>query len=255
MTESENSGEIQEAAAPLAEGVAQAHANQELQKVSETIDEGLSKPKEDQERNWKAFREKQEQLQQELQKERQKREEYEQILYQKLTQGKETKETESDELSSLSDDDWVNKKQSQKLAQKLAQEEVKKALEQERLRQSEEMLPTRLKTQFQDFDAVVTEDNVKQLRTLEPEVALALSQIGDKYAQAVAAYKYIKMFVPKAQEQTEFKERVQKNAQKPGSLSSVGGSSLSQASNFEKGLTPELKNQLWAEMRASSKRS
>jgi hypothetical protein len=254
MTESENLGESLEAAAPSAEVKALAQADHEVQKASDVISEGLEKPKEEQERNWRAFRDKQEQLQKELEKERQKREEYEQILYQKLSSPQEAKE-EVDEFAAISDDDWLTKKQSQKLAQKLAEEAVKKALEQERVRMSEENLPTRLTSQFQDFNSVVTEDNVRQLKTLEPEVAHALSQIGDKYAQAVAAYKYIKMLVPKAQEQTEYKERVQKNAQKPGSLSSVGSSSLSQAQNFERGLTPELKKQLLAEMQAASKRS
>lgn len=255
MTESENPGESVEAAAPSAEGKALAQADQEVQDASHAISEGLAKPKEEQERNWKAFRDKQEQLQKELEKERQKREEYEQILYQKLSSQTQEAKEEVDEFASISDDEWLTKKQSQKLAQKLAEEAVNKALERERVRMSEENLPSRLTSQFQDFNSVVTEDNVRQLKTLEPEVAHALSQIGDKYAQAVAAYKYIKMIVPKAQEQTEYKERVQKNAQKPGSLSSVGSSSLSQAQNFERGLTPELKKQLLAEMQAASKRS
>ncbi len=254
MTESEEKGVVQDVADPQALDITQAQAHQELSEASQTIDQGL-KAKDDQEKNWKALRDKQEQLQREYDRERAKREEYEKMLLQQVSRQPQQQE-EVDEFASVSDDDWLTKKQSQKLAQKMAEKAIQDALAKERQRMAEENLPLRLKTQYPDFDAVVSEDNVKQLRALEPDVALALSQIGDKYGQAVAAYKYIKAFIPKAAEQTDYKERVQKNAQKPGSLNSVAGTSaLSQAQGFEKGLTNDLKKQLYAEMVKAAKGS
>lgn len=231
-------------------------ATEELNQATEAIEEGLTEETKEtsQEKNWKAIRDKQERLEREYEKERQKREEYEQLLYKQLTKPKEELK-EDDEIESIADDDWLTKKQSQKLAQKLATEAVKKALEEDRRQRSEQELPYRLKNQYPDFENVVTEDNVKQLRAQEPELAQALSQIHDKQAQAIAAYKYIKSFIPKAAEQTDYKERVEKNSKKPGSLSAVGSSSLSQATGFEKGLTPELRKQLWQEMNECSKKS
>lgn len=261
--QAENMGVTEEAATPEAEHIAQEQADQEAQNAQDTINEALEEtesPKEsEQDRNWRAMREKVDQLQRETEKERAKREEYEEILYKKLLQSN-TPEAppEVDEFADIQSDDWLTKEQSQRLAEKLAEKKAKeivaKALEEERNRRSEEELPTRLSTQFSDFNAVVTDENVKQLKELEPEVAQALSLIGDKYAQAVAAYKYIKKFVPRAEEVSNYKKKVEENSSKPGTLSSQS-SALSKAHNFERGLTPELKKQLYREMQEASKKA
>lgn len=260
--QAENMGEYTEAAAPEADNIAH-QADHEATQAQELIQGALSedtnsKPKDsEQDRNWRAMRERVEQLQREAEKERSKREEYEQLIYQQLSQQqKQPEPQEVDEFADMSADDWMtyeqSKRLSQKLAEKTARDAVEKALAEDRAKRAEQDLPVKLRTQFQDFDAIVTEDNVKQLKELEPEVALALSQIGDKYAQAVAAYKYIKKFVPDGSKSSEYKERVEKNAQKPGTLSGQS-SALSKAQNFERGLTPEMRKQLYAEMVQASK--
>lgn len=260
--QAENMGVNEEAATPEAEHIAQEQADNEAQEAQETINNALDQEEEktqetEQDRNWRAMREKVEQLQRESEKERTKREEYEQLLYQNLVQGnKQEQEPEIDEFADIQPDDWMTKEQSQKLAEKLAekkaQEIVNKALEDERKRRADEELPNRLTQQYSDFNAVVTDENVKQLKELEPEVAQALGLIGDKYAQAVAAYKYIKKFVPGAEKVSEYKTKVKENSSKPGTLNSQS-SAISKAHNFERGLTPELKKQLYKEMQQASK--
>lgn len=260
--QAENMGVTEEAAAPEAEHIAQEQADQEVQQAQETITEALeeksSSEESEQDRNWRAMRDKVDQLQRETEKERGKREEYEQLLYKQLLQSN-TPESppEVDEFADIQSDDWLTKEQSQRLAEKLAEKKAKeivaKALEEERNRRADEELPTRLSTQFSDFNAVVTDENVKQLKELEPEVAQALSLIGDKYAQAVAAYKYIKKFVPGVEKVQDYQKKVKENSSKPGTLSSQS-SALSKAHNFERGLTPELKDQLYREMVEASKR-
>ena len=254
MTESENV-ETQEV-----QGNTQEQEQNDLNAVSNTIDEALSsddtnkqdEKQNDQDKNWKAMREQHERLQREYETERKKREEYEQYVLKQM-QNTQKPEQEKDEFEDIAPDDWLTKEQSQKLAQKMAKKAIEEALQLERQKRSEEELPTRIKTQFQDFDSVVNEENVKQLRALEPDVAFALSQIGDKYAQAVAAYKYIKKFIPEAAQQTEYRDRVNSNSSKPKSMSSVSSSNLSKASGFEKDLTPDMKKQLYAEMQAAIK--
>jgi hypothetical protein len=254
--QAENTGEIMEDAVPDA-GVSAPIADQQISDAQEAIEDGLSdtadnKPKEtEQDRNWRAMREKVEQLQREAEYEKIKREEYERLVSQHFLQQQQPQQAEVDEFADISPEDWMTYEQSRRLAEKLAEkkanEAVKKALEEDRKTRADQEMPARLKSQFQDFDAVVTDANVKQLKELEPDVALALSQIGDKYAQAVAAYKYIKKFVPEAMEQKEYKERVANNSKKPGTLNAQT-SALSKAHNFERGLTPELQKQLYQEM-------
>jgi hypothetical protein len=239
MSEAENLGENMEAAAPEAENIAQDQANQATT-ANETVQET------EQEKNWRAMREKLEEQQRIIEEQKKRQEEYEQILYQQIEAGKKQAEPEVDEFADVQPDDWLTYEQSKKLAERQAMEAVKKALEEDRKKRSEEELPTRLKSQFNDFEAVVTDANIKQLREQEPEIAVALSQIGDKYAQAVAAYKYIKKFVPEAAQQTEYKQRVEQNQNRPGSVAQ--SSSLAKATSFEKGLTPDLKKQLYQEM-------
>ena len=263
--QAENMGVSSESPTPEADNIAQMQADgsQVVQDSSgsEITYSQEEDKKQEQERNWRAMREKVDQLQREKDEERQKREEYEKLIYQQLTQNQQKpaeKVVEVDEFADVKPDDWLTYAQSQKLAKKLAEqtarEAVNKALDEDRRKRAEEELPTRLKMQFNDFDAVVTDENVKQLRKLEPEVAQALAHIGDKYAQAVAAYKYIKMLIPSQTVGADYKQRVEQNNAKPGSLSNQS-SALSKAQAFERGLTPELKRQLYDEMMKVSKGS
>lgn len=254
MTDSLNAG-VHEVAAEPAEVVAQEADSTELQNVSDVIDKGLDSNN-DQDKNWRALREKHERLQKEFDETSKRSREYEELLFKIAQQQQQTSSPEPEEEQlNIQPDDWLTYEQFEKLNEKRTKRLVQQALDEDRRKRADEELPQRLSTQYPDFNSVVTEDNVKQLKALEPEVASALNRIDDKYAQAVAAYKYIKKLVPDAAEQTEFKQRVEKNSKRPGSLSSVSSSSLSQAQGFEKGLTPEVKAQLFREMQEASRRS
>lgn len=243
MTKAEISGDFMEAAAPSGEDMVEVPETREAQPVESEQSR--------QDRNFKALRESQERLQRELEEERQMR----LALEREFTQRNQP-EPEPDPLADLSDDDWMTAKQARQLAARIAQEEARKLLEDDRRKIAEEELPKRLTSQYPDFESVVTEETVKQLRATEPEIARALGTIGDKYAQAVAAYKYIKALVPNAAETTADKERIEQNANQPKSLSSLRGQTpLGQAGAFERGLTPELKKQLLLEMEACAKQA
>ncbi len=116
----------------------------------------------------------------------------------------------------------------------------------------------RLKTQYPDFDTVVSRDNVEEFRASYPELAQTLNASTDLYATAVSAYTLIKKFgIGQQNAYNAEKEIIQKNAAKPRPLTSVspqqGDTPLSRANAFANGLTEDLKEQLRKEMYAFRK--
>ena len=204
----------------------------------------------DADRNWRAMRESQEQLRQEVEREKFKR----QLLEEEFAKRHQAvPQTQEEELPQLSPDDWLTVDQHQKLTRKQMQEVVEQALAKERAKRAAEDLPNRIKSKYQDFDAVVSEENVNKLKAQEPEIAAALGQISDPYAQAVAAYKYIKTLVPTIDPAVEAsKQRIAANAQKPGSAGAAP-SPLSQAGAYDRGPTASEKQRLYQEMLAAAR--
>lgn len=116
----------------------------------------------------------------------------------------------------------------------------------------------RLKSQYQDFDSVVSRENIELLRDMYPELAQTLHHNPDIYSKAVSTYTMIKnLGIHKTHEYTMDKAVAQKNASKPKPLASVspqqGDSPLQRANAFANGLTPELQKQLREEMYAARK--
>lgn len=127
----------------------------------------------------------------------------------------------------------------------------------EMIRQKElEVVPDKLRGKFEDFDQVVTKENLEKLKETEPELFLSI-QSGDGqsanglYSKGVAAYKMLKSsgYTPEGQNLMKQKDHVQSNHKKPLSAQAIKGSgALHEANVFANGLTPELKKQLQKEM-------
>lgn len=117
---------------------------------------------------------------------------------------------------------------------------------------------TRLQTQFPDFYQVVNEENIQTLKHMEPELYNTLNTNPDPYSAGVASYKIMKKLnmAPDTSYDAD-KERIQKNAAKPRTLTSLspqtGSNPLQQANVFANGLTEDLKKQLYKEMQAAIK--
>jgi hypothetical protein len=116
----------------------------------------------------------------------------------------------------------------------------------------------RLKSQYPDFDKVVSKDNVDLLKATYPELAATLNANPDLYTKAVSAYTMIKQLgLAQGDDFVAEKAKAQQNAAKPRPLASVspqqGDSPLSKANAFANGLTPELKAQLLKEMMEAKK--
>ena len=118
---------------------------------------------------------------------------------------------------------------------------------------------SRIRSQYPDFDTVVNQKTIEQLRVAYPELASTIGSSGNMYNQAVSAYTLIKKLgIYDGQDHDAAKQAVEKNSGKPRPLSSVspqqGDSPLSQANAFANGLTPELKKNLYKEMIDARKR-
>lgn len=202
------------------------------------------KSEEIQDRNWRDTRRKMQEL------ERKAREQEE--LIQRLQTPRSAPEI--DELDKLGDEDIVTKGQAKKLAAKMAEEIAQRVIKQREDATAEE----RLINKFQDFNQVVTHENIEILRKTEPELAMSLSQNTDPYLQAVATYKMMKRLgigeQESAKENVREKQKALANSQKPLSVNAVTKSSaIGNAHMFENGLTKDLKKSLYEEMKNAMK--
>jgi hypothetical protein len=124
---------------------------------------------------------------------------------------------EEDELSSLADDDILTVKQAKKLATIQAEELIKKTLDQ----RERATLPERVRGKYEDFDAIMTEENIKKLELDEPGLAQACSVAPNPWE---ATYKIVKKFIVPQQETKANKgdEKMKENLSKPASVNSAG---------------------------------
>jgi|GEM_PF-1650506 hypothetical protein len=113
----------------------------------------------------------------------------------------------------------------------------------------------RLKTQYPDFDAIVTRENLESLRLTYPEIANTINSSSDLYSKAVSAYTMIKKLGLTADVDSYEEEKaiIHKNANKPKPTAVLNptqnDSPLSKVNAFSKGpLTDELRAQMLKEM-------
>jgi hypothetical protein len=230
---------------PLPEEVVETPQEEALPVVESKPKETVEQTK--QQANFKALRLEKERIEREHQEAMQRLAEYE--------KPKQPQQEEDLEIN-IGDDDLFEGKHYRKLQKQLKkqQDELKKYQEQISLTSTE----TKLKSQYADFDKVVSEDNIRKLRETEPELAETIASTQDVYSKAVSAYKIIKKLGIYVEDNySQDREIAQKNSLKPKPLASVspqqGDSPLSKANAFANGLTPELKQQLWKEMEESAK--
>jgi len=111
----------------------------------------------------------------------------------------------------------------------------------------------RLKSQYNDFDRVVTVDALNELKDSYPEIYNTIYSSTDLYNKAASAYTLIKKFgIHQSSEHERDKQVAQRNSAKPKPVVSIapqmGSTPLSQANAFANGLTPELQAALFKEM-------
>jgi hypothetical protein len=180
-----------------------------VQQVAQRSEEEL------QERNWKAFRERQKELERELKR----RDEMMEALLKMQAQQAPQKPQEVDDLDTIADDDYVPKAKSKKLVQreldplKKEVEELKAQLHQQK--QIEQI--NHLRRQYSDFDEIVNQETMALLEQQDPELADTIAQLKDPYKIGMQTYKYIKALnlqakVPDARRIKEVDQKLEKNA-------------------------------------------
>lgn len=179
--------------------------------------------------------------------------EYERILQQQQQTAQPQKQ-EQPQLN-IGADDIAEGKHIIQLQQEL--QEMKRQQQEAYQKNMLAMTESRLKAQYNDFDKVVSSENLQLLSYTYPELAHTLNSATDIYSKAVSAYTMIKqMGIYKNDIYDADKKRVQENSMKPRLSPAVnvnqGDTPLSKAHMFaEDGLTPELKQQLLKEMVAA----
>lgn len=224
-----------------AEDVAQAESQIAQEQLPESDSQEATQK--DEKVNWQKTREvmEEQKRQLDLMKERERR--YQEELL-KLAKSKE-QVPEDDDLQ-LSKDDLLTVGQWEKLTEKTLKKFFQK--------QEDTSAEGKLRHEYNDYDSIVTPENLERLARENPEAVETLQATPRLYAKAKTAYHMLKSMYGSSNVQ-ENKEKLAANLAKPRPAASLGSNgALSQAHAFEKGLTPELKKQLLQEMIDAKKR-
>ena len=235
------------------EPVQEENQEEPIADIEEAVEEETPSKKESEEKNFVRLREA---------KEKAEKERDELLSYLRKQQAEQNKpqnpieEEEDDDDFNIAPDDLAEGKHLSKVAKKI--KKLQKELKEYKQQSSQITTETRIKTQYPDFEKVVTHSNIEALREAYPELADSVNSTPDLYNKAVAAYTLIKKLGIHIEDTFEADRKIaQKNASKPRPLTSVapqqGDSPLSRANAFANGLTPELRAQLHKEMESARK--
>jgi len=173
--------------------------------------------------NWKAFREQRE-------TERKAREEAEKRAQQKQEEASAlraaleaiTNKPNQNQLQDSSDiEDSEEKRIDRRVNQIIAEREAQ--AEQAREERDRKEAPQKILQTFPDFQKVVTTENCDYLDYHYPELTAPFKYMPDGYDKWVAMYNAIRKFVPNNDSKKDM-AKADKNLQKPGSISSTGTS-------------------------------
>jgi hypothetical protein len=232
MTEEENKGVETE----VSEAIAQAPESNEAQEEAQETPE-QRRQRNDAEYNWAEMRRHM----------REKEREIAELKDQFSSLHKKPAQPEEDEFAKLAEDDILTVSQAKRLATKYARQATESVLRE----RDASTVDERLQFKYPDFMSTVTKENIELLKETKPQLAKSLLKFADDpFQQSELAYEYIKNFVPQRDESmNKDKKKALENAKKPVSVQSVGKTSaIGQVHQFENGLTPELKSQLYKEM-------
>ena len=227
------------------EAAPETQESQEVPAGTETDDNGSESQETPEQINWKKFREerrRERERAQQLEEERRKKAEEAEALKQAMEALVNKPSKQQDEQYSYYSDEEEETVE-QKLERLLEEREKKK--EQERLQREQKELPTKLKQAHPDFDRICNEENLDYFEYHYPEVAEAYRYMPDSYDKWDKLYKAVKRFVPSAGDDSN-KRRIEKNANKPQSVSTTGQAISSDES--PRMLTDERREANWKEM-------
>lgn len=201
------------------------------------------------EQNWKKFREdreKERQLRIEAEKEAERRKQEAEAIKKALeavVNKKGSIESEYD-FQDESDEDRIKKQ-----IRQAVQEETERLRNEARDRENREM-PNRLKQEFPDFNTVCTSENLDYLEYHHPEIATPYRYMPESYEKWSGIYRAIKRHIP-YQNIDKDKQRIEQNSKKP----QANVPSITDTSPQTQGwkLTEEQRRSNWARMQNDMK--
>lgn len=150
-------------------------------------------------------------------------------------------------------DELVEGKQLVKVKREL--NAIKRELSSYKSQSTEKITEARIKSEFPDFNSVVTQHNIQMLNAAYPEAGKILGESSDLYSKAVTAYQMIKTFgIDQPEQYNPVKEKIEAIKAKPRSSFSVGSnntggeSGLNRTNAFAQGFNETTKKALYKEM-------
>lgn len=179
---------------------------------------------EDNQTNWKAFREKQaaerkarEEAEKRFEEEKQRAEAYRIAL--EASVNKPSNNRQTNDYGSDPTEETEEQRIDRRVEAAIKQREA--AAEKKRMEREAQELPQKLNQVYPDFSNVCTHENMDYLKFHYPEVAKAYEYLPDNFDTWSTVYKAIKRFVPNQQEAKQDAQKVEKNLAKPGSISTT----------------------------------
>lgn len=161
-----------------------------------------------------------------------------------------------DQLDDYSDPDkvrtafkssWANKEARLK---KEAEEFADRRIEQKLKERDEANYLGRLKSEYRDYDDVMTDETVAKLTESNPQFVQAVMQIPDEYARRKVVYELLKREKPKGEEPS-IKSKVEENAKNPFYI--APGTGTPAAVDYDLN-TPSSKAAAYAKLKAAQRR-
>ena len=166
-------------------------------------------------------------------------------------QGQKIQIDDSDDDFDLSDDTYIEGKHLKKYVKNLKQElrNTKKQFEEYNQQNAVSNAEMRLKSQFKDFDSVVTKENLDKLASQKPSLYRSILSNPDLYDKGYTAYEFIKNSDILSGQYQEIDRKVEENRSKPRSAANVapqsGDTPLARVGDYDRRiLTEERKDQL-----------
>lgn len=230
-----------------------ANHSQELPPVAEAQSQSIEKehPKKDSnsDQNWRLMRDRAEAAERRSQ-------ELERMVQQNLNQNQTSQKIQlvddEDDDSDISDDSYIEGRQYKKQLKAVKKElkETRKQFQEIAIRTATDQAEFKLKTQFSDFDSVVTKDNLEKLEMAKPSLYRSILATQDIYDRGYTAYEMIKASGMVQESPYEDQDRrLEQNRSKPRSAANISPQSsdtpLTRVGDYDRRvLTEDRKRQL-----------
>ena len=158
---------------------------------------------------------------------------------------------DDDDDFDLSDDTYIEGKHLKKYVRTLKKElkNTKKQFEEHNQQQAQYQAELRLRSQFSDFDSIVSKENIEKLQQQKPALFRTILANSDIYDKGYAAYELIKNSGILTDQYQELDKKVEENRSKPRSAANAapqsGDTPLTRVGDYDRRiLSEERKEQL-----------